>query len=131
MRMNTGAAAVAATAYLAAANPYKKAINALAAKYKTFGTLARARAYYKAAAALEGRFVASMKLITVPADTTGDFHTLIIRITALQALDIEGSGVKSWAAVSSLQSDLLKAERAAAAVANLIRSDLGLPPVPA
>lgn len=72
-----------------------------------------------------------MKLITVPADTAGDVHNLIAKPTALQALDIGGSAVKSWAAVSSLEGDLLKAERASAAAANLIRSDLGLPPVPA
>ena len=89
------------------------------------------RAYFKAAAALAGGFVAKVKLITVPADTAGDVHKPNREgHGAAGALDMGGSAVKSWAAVSSLEGDLLKAERASAAAANLIRSDLGLPRSP-
>lgn len=119
----------AAAAYLVVAETSNKAFAALGKKYKTFGTLARARAYFKAASKIDGAFTAALRKIVVPADTAGDLHSLIVKTTADQALDIEGSGVKSWAAVDSVNAALLKSDRNSTAAANLIRSDLGLPPV--
>jgi len=119
----------AGAAYLAAAESANKAGAALNKKYKTYGTLARARAFHKAAAKIESDFIAKLKKITVPADTASDLHSLIAKDAATQALDIEGSGVTSWADVVSVDAALLKAARASTAAANLVRSDLGLPPV--
>jgi hypothetical protein len=121
----------AATAYLAVAKAANKAGDALDKKYKTFGTVKRARAYFKAAAKIEGDFIAGVKNLVVPADTSGDLHALVVKDTALQSLYIEGSAAKSWASVYSVSTAAQKASRAASAAANLIRSDLGLPPVPA
>ena len=119
----------AAAAYLVAAESANKAYKALDSKYKTFGTLTRARAYYKAAATIEGDFIAKVKKIIVPADTAADLHALIAKSAATQALDIEGSGAQSWSDVDSVIAALEKAARATTAAANLIRSDLGLPPI--
>lgn len=120
----------AGAAYLVAAASYNKTNVALGVKYKTFGTLARARAYYAAAAKNEGAFMANVKKITVPADTASDLHSLIAKNAAEQALDIEGSGATSWTDVTSVADAIQKADRASVAAANLVRSDLGLPPVP-
>lgn len=121
---------IAAAAYLTAAEKANKDANALDKKTpRVLKTLRQARAYYKAAARIEGAFVAAIKAITVPADTAGDLHSLIAKRTAVQALAIEGSGVKSWSAQASVDAALTKALRTAAGASNLLRSDLGLPPV--
>ena len=119
----------AAAAYLAAAESANKAYKALLSKYKTFDTLTRARAYYKAVAKIDGEFIAKVKKILVPADTAADLHALIAKDAASQALEIEGSGAQSWTEVDSVIAALEKADRASTAAANLIRSDLGLPPI--
>jgi hypothetical protein len=122
----------AASAYLAAAskaNKANKANNALRKKYRHDATLAGARAFYKGEAAIEGSFIKAVRAIIWPPDTAGDAHTLIVRETALQALDLEGARVRTWADVGSVEKALTGAERAATAAANLVRSDLGLPPV--
>lgn len=123
--------AEAAKAYLAAAAVTNKASKKLDAKYKTFKSLKQARDYYRAAAKIDGTFIAALKKMTVPDDTKADLHSLIAKTAAAQALEIEGSAVKSWAAQGSVAASLTRAARAASAAANLIRSDLGLPPIPA
>lgn len=119
----------AGAAYLVAAESSNKAFAALDKKYQTFDTLKRARAYYKAAAKIDGGFILKLKMITVPADTAADVHSLIAKTAATQALEIEGSGVKSWTDLASVIAAVKKADRATTAAANLVRSDLGLPPV--
>lgn len=119
----------AAAAYLKAAETSNKAGAALAAKYKTFANLSKARSYYRAYAAIDGAFVKALKKIAVPTDTKADMHSLIAKVAADQALAVEGSGVKSWTEQESLDAALVKAARVSSAAANLVRSDLGLPPV--
>lgn len=119
----------AAAAYLASAEAGNKAREALYAKYKTFANLSKARSFYRAYSTIEGAFLAKLKRITVPADTKADMHSLIAKLAAVQALAVEGSGVKSWTEQVTLDGALVKAARAVSAAANLVRSDLGLPPV--
>ena len=121
--------AAAAKAYLSAANLANKAQAANLKKYPTFGTLAKSRAYYKADEKIVGKFIAAIKAITFPADMAGDVHTLISREAAFQALDAEGAAAKTWTQVYSVDASEKTAGRAATAAANLIRVDLGLPPV--
>ena len=52
----------AAASYLAAASAYNKAAKALDKKYKTLGSLARVRAYYKGLAKIEGTFLGGLRL---------------------------------------------------------------------
>jgi hypothetical protein len=118
----------AADAYLAAAETSNKAFKTLDKKYKTFGTLSRARAYYKASAKIDLAFINKMKGITFPDDTKGDVHSMVAKWLEVQSLETEGSGVKSWTAVLSVQKALTTASRKASAASNLVRSDLGLPP---
>jgi hypothetical protein len=120
----------AGAAYLAAAGAFNKAETVLNKKYAIFGTLARARAYYRADIALRSAFITELKKIVPPADTAADLHTLIGREATEQALEVEGSGVTTAAHLTSVQSASVGADRAAIGAANLVRSDLGLPPVP-
>ena len=119
----------AAATYLAAAEASNTASKALAAKYKTFGTLARARAYYKANAKIIGTFVARVRNVTVPADTAADFHSMTAKWLAVQSANVEASGAKSWSTLDSAGTAELIAWRLATAASNLVRSDVGLPPV--
>jgi hypothetical protein len=121
--------AAAAKAYLTVAEVYNRAFKTLDHKYPTLGTLSKFRAYYKAAAKIDGTFIAGVRQITFPADTAGDAHSLVARDTAVQALEIEASGVRSWADADSVNKAILSAGRASTETANLVRSDLGLPPV--
>jgi hypothetical protein len=120
---------LAARQYLAAAEKSNTAFKALDKKYEEFGTLARARTYFKASAKIDLAFVNAIRKINFPADTRSDAKTLIRRVLAVQALEIEGSGVKSWSAVTSVNNALVRAARLQVAAANLVRNDLRLPPV--
>jgi hypothetical protein len=120
----------AGTAYLAAAKAINKGFNALNKKYPTFKTLKIARAYYKAAAVLDGAFLAALKKITFPPDTVADAKALIRAIAGDQAIAIEGSAVKSWSQLASVAKTAEQRSRVGSAAANLVRSDLNLPPVP-
>jgi hypothetical protein len=120
---------VAAAAYAAAADKYRKDIAALNKKYPSGSTLKRVRAYYAAGSKIEGAFLAAIRKIVVPPDTTSSMRDLVVKTTALQALDVEGSKVKTWADFNDVRAAAKKADRAASAAANLVRSDLGLPPV--
>jgi hypothetical protein len=102
---------------------------ALDKKYPTFKTLAKARANFKTSAAIEGNFILAIKRIVVPADTAADLHSLIAKEAAGQALDLEAAAARSWLALSRLNSALSRAARSLTSAANLIRSDLNLPPV--
>jgi hypothetical protein len=101
----------AGTAYLAAAGTYNKATNALEKKYPTFTSLARARAFYRGLATIQGAFIVAIKKIVVPADTAGDLHSLVARSAADQALAIEGSAGSSWSRVDSVISSLERSTR--------------------
>ena len=119
----------AAAAYLAAAKKSTKATDRLAKRYKVFRTLKRARAYYRQEAKLSGEFIHDIKGIAVPADTAADLHDLVRRWTADQALELEGSVARSWAEIDDVQAATRKSYRKSTAAANLLRADLGLPPV--
>ena len=120
----------AAAAYLKAATRYNKVRTRLNNKYKVFYTLAQARAYYKAAADNEGTFIADVKGIAMPPGSAGDLHDLIRAAAAEQAGLIGGRKVRSWAAEASADSEEGKNNRRVSAAGNLVRADLGLPPVP-
>jgi hypothetical protein len=120
----------AAKAYLAAVNKANATSRALNKKYATFASLAQARAYYKAVAALEATHLKALRAITYPTDTAGDAHSLIVKESALQALCIEGSAVKTVADLDSVQKAFTSTDRAVVAASDLVRGDLGLPPVP-
>ena len=117
----------AAAAYTEAAKVANEAQAALNKKYPTRTTLEAARALYKEKAAVNGDFVAALRIIAVPAGTVGRMDDVIARYTAVQALWMKGGDAKSWAEFEELNRDLRAAIREAAGVANLVRSDLGLP----
>jgi hypothetical protein len=119
----------AAAAYLAAAKRYNTATKALERKYPTFKNLTAARTYYRVSGRLEAAFIKAMKAITFPTDTASDAHALIRAETAIQALEAEGASVHSWSDVASVEAAMTKAGRNSSAAANLVRSDLNLPPI--
>ncbi len=120
---------MAAAQYKSAASKWTKASKALAKKYKTFGTLKRAKAYYKALSKLDGTFLADIKAIVVPADTAGDMHDLVRKTAADQALELIAAHSTSWPDLDRTYKSLTKSWERSTAAANLLRSDLGLPPV--
>jgi hypothetical protein len=73
----------AATTYAAAAAKYNNDTKALAKKCKTYPTLKVAKSCYARAAKIEGAFVSAIKGIPVPADTAGDLHSLVAKVTAV------------------------------------------------
>ena len=85
----------AARAYLAAVTAYNKANGKLATKYKTFGSAARARDYFAAAAKLTGALMKATRAIVFPADSAADAHVVLTKLAAKQALEISGSAVKN------------------------------------
>jgi hypothetical protein len=121
---------VASRAYIQAANVSNRAGAALNKKYPTFTSIARARAFYKAAAGIEGTFIKGIRGLICPTDTVSDAHAFVARLAAVQALYIEGSVAKTVSDLVSVSNALTGADRAASAAANLLRGDLGLPPVP-
>jgi hypothetical protein len=95
-----------------------------------FQTLKQVRAYYKGVAKLVGVALAAAKTIQFPPDSAADARAVMRALARMQAVAIEGSGVKSWAAAGSVASENERAGCALAAASNLLRSDLNLPPVP-
>jgi hypothetical protein len=118
----------AAVAYAGAAAKANADFAALDKKYRTLKTLKIAHAYWKAAGAITGRFIAAVKGIAVPTDTAADLHALVARDAASQASEIEQSMVSS-ADYNDAYKVWTARARASTAAANLVRVDLGLPPV--
>jgi len=120
----------AAAQYLAAATKANKANKALNRKFpKTFKSLKQARRYWRASAKIEGTFIAKIRIIQVPPDTAADMRKLIARVAASQAIELEAAHAKSWLSLSRTDAAMDKIFRRHTAAANLVRSDLGLPPV--
>ena len=122
--------AAAATAYAAAANTAKVANAALAAQYSGTLTLALGRAYYRAAADIDGTFLASVRAITFPPAAAADAAALINRVTADEALDVQGSTAVTAAGMALVKSARPADLAAVAAAGDRIRADLGLPAAP-
>ena len=120
----------AARAYLAAVTTYNKANGKLATKYKTFDSAARARDYFAAAAKLTGALMKAMRAIVFPADSAADAHVVLTKLAAEQALEISGSAVTTLDQSNVIGPQIDKVSSAIRAASNLLRGDLGLPPVP-
>ena len=122
--------AAAAAAYAAAANTAKVANAALAAQYSGTLTLALGRAYYRAAADIDGTFLASVRAITFPPAAAADVSTLLNRVTTDEALDAQGSSAATAAGMALVRAARPADLAAVAAAGNQVRADLGLPPAP-
>lgn len=120
----------AATAYAAAANAAKLANAALAAQYSGTLTLALGRAYYRAAAAVDGTFLASVRAIAFPPAAAADVSTLLNRVAADEALDVQGSTAATAAGMAVVKAARPADLAAVAAAGNQVRADLGLPASP-
>ena len=121
----------AAKAYLAAAAIVNKANDSSYKKYKSkLNTLAGNRAYYKLSATITGTFLKSVRAIVFPTDSAADGHSLIVKNSTLQADELDASVDRTVAAMNTDIKHVNSADDAASAAANLIRGDLGLPPIP-
>ena len=78
---------------------------------------------------MDGRYVAVVRALAVPPDTKADLHDLVRQWTALQAIHLQAAHVSSWTEFDDMSAATKKAGQKASAAANLLRSDLGLPPV--
>jgi len=125
-----GGLAAAASAYLAAADMAKASNLALAAQYTGSLSLAQGRAYYRAAADIDGTFLAAVRAITFPPAAAADAASLVNRVTADQALDVQGSTVVTAAGMGLVEKARPADLAAVAAAGNQLRADLGLPAAP-
>ena len=88
------------------------------------------RAYYKLSATISGTFLKALRAIVYPADSAADGHSLIVKNSTLQADELDASVDRTVAAMNADIAHVNSADDTASASANLIRGDLGLPPIP-
>jgi hypothetical protein len=121
---------VAGKAYLAPVTPANKAFTALWKIYKNKTSLKANRQYCTKLATVMRAELLALQAIEYPEDTTADAKALI-RADAASEADLrtcaKASNFTAWNRAMSLAD---KASDRAHEAANLIRLDLGLPPVP-
>lgn len=122
---------IAAQQYLAAVTAYNKATSA-AFKSKACGaaTLKQQRACVTAFYTAAETFLAALRAIQYPPDTEGDLRALIRAETTVDTFYRDAAGEKTLTALSGWFTKISKAIDVAQTASNLVRGDLGLPPVP-
>jgi hypothetical protein len=122
--------AAAATAYLAAVTKYNAALkaNVAACNRNTLASQKKClKTYYTAIEALD----LAIRAIVFPSDTTADAHNAIRLNSSLDALVRQAYGSGSLSQINSYYWPKIDtAGTAASQASNLLRGDLGLPPVP-
>ena len=119
--------AQAATAFLAIATPYNKAITAAYNKYGKTLTLKSQKAYLAAVATAEAAFIAGFKKIAFPPEVTGKAAAFLDAHVVSQERTLTASKSTTWAffdanAPGAYQADAIAADKAA-----ILRDALGLP----
>ncbi|MEW6225996.1 MAG: hypothetical protein AB1627_15330 [Chloroflexota bacterium] len=121
---------VAADGYLAAVGPTNKAFTTLWKQYKNKTSLKAWRQYCaKLATTLRSELVA-LQAISWPTDTAADAKALIRSVAAQEANERSCAAAKTWAEWRRFDTRAYKANLRSHELANLVRLDLGLPPVP-
>lgn len=120
----------AGAAYLAAVAPYNKAIKTLYRENRNKTSLKASRTYCTKLADSERTWLLALQKIVVPADTTADVKALI-RLSAADEAHLRSCAKsRSFADWNTAWDRAEKAFSKAVEAANLVRLDLGLPPVP-
>jgi hypothetical protein len=117
----------AAKAYLAAARAYNVAKRALLPHVTR--TFEETRTYYGELARVEHAFLVAIRKVDFPADARSRVD-LLLKVTAeSEAWQLKGSAAKTRSALDEMQPSILRADQAASLAADLLRRDLGLPPL--
>lgn len=119
----------AAKGYLAAVGPANKAADALWKQYKNKTSLKAWRQYCTKLAAVVHTELEGLQAIKYPADTASDAKILIRAMAGWGAQLRACSNAPNWAAWNRAKNSADKANSRAFEAANLVRLDLGLPPV--
>ena len=119
--------AQAATAFLAIATPYNKAITAAYNKYGKTLTLKSQKAYLAAVATAEAAFIAGFKKIAFPPEVTGKAAALLDARVVSQERILGASKSTTWASFDANASGAHQADGIAADKAAILRDALGLP----
>ena len=123
--------AALAQQYLALATKANDADDALSKKYPAqLTTVNQVHALYAGYAATEGDFATGLRAMVFPESMQTDVHEVLKDEAAEQVIQLELSKVKTWADADLLYKDLDAASNARSGACNLLRGDLGLPPVP-
>jgi hypothetical protein len=116
--------------YLALATQINSNEDALWKKYGKQKTLAQQHALFGGQAAAEQVFMDGIRGLVFPDSMQSDVHDLLKALAEQQLLDLELSKTKTWSAAEALYKADDAASTAASSASNLLRGDLGLPPVP-
>lgn len=122
--------AYAAKVYLAVATRTNKLDDVLKAKQPKTWTLTQARVYYAKLAGYSRDFADRLKARIWPPEAAADMK-LLLRATAREGLyELTLSKAKTWAEFDRVAATLEKISLDRSGLANAVRTDLGLAPVP-
>jgi hypothetical protein len=120
---------VAGKAYLAAVKPQKAGYAKLFKAYQKSTSLAAARKYCAGLAAIDRKVLLALKAIEYPTDTAADGKVHIRYVASQDANERICAKAKTWSEWSRFDKLATKANERAVEAANLVRLDLGLPPI--
>ncbi len=124
---NAAARLEAAKAYLVAARAYNDAKRALAPDATR--NFEETRTYYRSLAKIEHGFLVAIGKVAFPADIRKRVDLLLKLSAESEAWQLRGSAARTPAALGKLEPSILRADQAASLAADLLRKDLGLPPI--
>ncbi|MGZ8501340.1 MAG: hypothetical protein ACXWW6_00655 [Candidatus Limnocylindrales bacterium] len=120
--------AAAAKAYLVAARAYNATKRALSSG-NVLRNFEQTRTYYRKLAKAEHAFLVAIRTVDFPVDV-GPRVDLLLKLTAeSEAWQLKGSVAKTAAALDKIEPSIRRADQAASLAADLLRKDLGLPPI--
>ncbi|MEO8230413.1 MAG: hypothetical protein ABI628_11725 [Chloroflexota bacterium] len=117
----------AARAYLAAARAYNTAKRALSPNATR--TFEETRTYYRDLAKAEHAFLVAIRTVDFPADARSRVDLLLKLTAESEAWQLKGSATGTRSALDKIQPSIVRADQAASLAADLLRRDLGLPPI--
>lgn len=125
------AVSAAAAAYLAASTAANTEFNAALAKLpRTNATLTQLRSWGLAMAKIEQKFVDQIRAIVFPPTMTSKVESYLSQRSLSAALELKVGSAKTLDDALSYFNQLVPLSDSAVKIANSIRADLGLPPVP-
>lgn len=110
-----------------AARAYNDAKRALSPNAKR--TFEETRTYCRNLAKAEHAFRVSIGKVQFPADVRPRVDLLLKLSAESETWQLEGSAARTRTALDKIQPSILRADQAASLAADLLRRDLGLPPI--
>ena len=117
----------AAKAYLAAAQAYNTAKRTLSPNATR--TFEETRTFYRDLAKAEHAFLVAIRKVDFPVDVRSRVDLLLKLTAGSEAWQLRGSAARSRSALDEILPAIVRADQAASLAADLLRRDLGLPPI--